>query len=355
MPGKHKNRQSYRDPEIPRGTRLSEAQRIEILTLFHRAKWNQSKIAKELQLARSTVQLTIKRGICTPTKPAGRPPMLTTRKRRRLVQRATQDALHRRMSYEEISQLEGISACRRTLTKAFEKEQYHRRKATEKPLLTPKHMDKRYIWADCHEHWDFDAWKWVDWTDEAIFRIGGFGDVWVTRKAEEKYEPSCLTPKFRHRPGLMVHGAISGISKGPLTIFDEGTKVNAQVYSHQVLPRVHQHIRQMERELGAFRGILMKDNASVHTAKYTRAWHAYYGFVKMVWPANSPDLNPIENVWRLLKYRIGKRFPKTIDELRQYLIEEWDKLTPEDYLKYIKEMPVRCQAVKQSTGGHTKW
>ncbi len=143
MPGKHKNRKSYRDLEVPRGTHLSEAQRIEILTLFHRAKWNQTRIAKELRLARSTVQLTIKRGICTPTKPAGRPLMLTTRKRHCLIQRATLDAFHRRMTYEEISQIEGISACRRTLTKAFEKEQYHRRKAAEKPLLTLSHMDRR--------------------------------------------------------------------------------------------------------------------------------------------------------------------------------------------------------------------
>ena len=355
MPGKHKNRQSYRDPDIPRGTRLSEAQTVEILTLFHRAKWNKTKIAKELNIAHSTVRLAIKRGICTPTKPTGRPPILTTRKRRRLVNRATLDAYHRRLTYEEIADIEGISACRRTLTKAFEKEQYHRRKAAEKPLLTPKHMERRTGFAYYHESWEWPMWKRVDWTDEATFRIGGFGDVWVTRTAEEKYDNSCLTPKFRHRPGLMVHGAISGVSKGPLTIFDEGTKVNAQVYSHQVLPRIHQHIRQMERELGAFRGILMEDNASVHTAAYTRAWHAYYGFNKMVWPANSPDLNPIENVWRLLKYRIGKRFPKNVAELRQYLLEEWDKLTPEDYLKYIKEMPARCQAVKLANGGHTKW
>jgi len=72
----------------------------------------------------------------------------------------------------------------------------------------------------------------------------------------------------------------------------------------------------MEKDLGAFRGILMEDNASVHTAAYTRAWHAYYGFNKMVWPANSPDLNLIENVWRLLKYRVGRRFPRTLDQLR---------------------------------------
>ena len=81
----------------------------------------------------------------------------------------------------------------------------------------------------------------------------------------------------------------------------------------------------------------------------------YFGFSKMEWPANSPDLNPIENVWRILKYRIGKRFPKTLDELRQYLIEEWDKLELKDFVHYIREMPERCQAVIDAKGGHTKW
>jgi transposase len=359
MPGQHKDRQRYRKPyrdsDILSGTHLSEAQRVEILTLFHRAGWNKTKIAKELQIAHSTVRLTIKRGICTPTKPIGRHVMLTARKRRRLIQYATKDALHRRLCYTEVAFLAGISACRRTLTKAFETKQYYRRKAAEKPLLTPIHMVKRTTFAELHKQWQFDMWKRVEWTDKAMIRIGGFGDIWVTRTAEEKYEPSCLTPKFRQRPGLMIHGSISGISKGPLTIFDPNEKVTAAVYSSKVLPRVHQHIREMERKLGAFRGILMEDNASVHTASLTQSWHAYYGFNKMVWPANSPDLNPIENVWRLLKYRIGKRFPKTNDELRQYIIDEWDKLTVDDYIKYIHEMPSRCKAVRDSNGGHTKW
>jgi len=198
-------------------------------------------------------------------------------------------------------------------------------------------------------------WKRVAWTDESMFRLGGFGDVYVTRKAEEKYDDACCVAKFRHQPGLMVAGAISGISKGPLVIFEESEKVTAQVYSSKVLPGLHRHIREMEKEIGTMRGILMEDNASVHTAKFTQAWHIYYGFNKMNWPANSPDLNPIENVWRLLKYRVGKRFPKTIDQLKQYLIEEWDKLTVDDYIKYVKEMPKRCKAVEDNNGGHTRW
>jgi hypothetical protein len=74
-------------------------------------------------------------------------------------------------------------------------------------------------------------WKRVDWIDESIIRLGGHGEVWITRTAEEKYELICCTPKFRHQPGLMVVGAISGISKGPLVIFEPGEKVTAQVYS----------------------------------------------------------------------------------------------------------------------------
>ncbi len=56
----------------------------------------------------------------------------------------------------------------------------------------------------------------------------------------------------------------------------------------------------------------------------------------MVWPAHTPYLNPIENVWRLLKYRVGKRCPRTDAEVRQFVEEEWEKLAVEDFEKYIK-------------------
>jgi len=60
-----------------------------------------------------------------------------------LVQHATQNAEQRRKTREEIAHELGINVCRRTLIKAFEKELYHRRKATLKPLLTEEHKKER--------------------------------------------------------------------------------------------------------------------------------------------------------------------------------------------------------------------
>ena len=132
-------------------------------------------------------------------------------------------------------------------------------------------------------------------------------------------------------------------------------KITAQVYSQRVLPSFYQFLRDIERDVGFMRAIHTGDNASIHAAQFTQSYHRWHGVDRMVWPAHSPDLNPIENVWRLLKYRIGKRFPKTDAEVRQYLLEEWEKLDLEDFRKYIESMSERCKAVIAANGGHTKW
>jgi transposase len=111
----------------------------------------------------------------------------------------------------------------------------------------------------------------------------------------------------------------------------------------------------MSSDGGCQQGIIMEDNASIHTARLTKAAYTIQCITWMVWPANSPDLNPIENVWRLLKYRIGKRFPRSDAEVRQFLQEEWAKLEVKDFVHYIEQMPERVQAVIAANGGHTKW
>lgn len=204
----------------------------------------------------------------------------------------------------------------------------------------------------------------------------------MTRKAEEKYLPECCIPKFRGYSSGQVWGIISRRQKGPLIYFEKdwlsakGT-VNSEAYIRRILPHIqdflrieaelhqrerqHQHQgqhwieRQSEHQGEGEQPIYIEDNNSIHTSRKTTSAYTAIGINKAEWPANSPDLNPIENVWRLLKYRVQKRYPHTEAELMQYVREEWDKIKTDDYLRYIRDMKQRCWAVIMAGGGHTKW
>ncbi len=77
------------------------------------------------------------------------------------------------------------------------------------------------------------------------------------------------------------------------------------------------------------------------------------------WPPNSPELNPIENLWALLKRRIRSRSPppKTLADLRIALEEEWANLAahPEDWRFFIESMPTRVHSVIAAHGFSTKF
>jgi len=103
-----------------------------------------------------------------------------TTDRKRLVAQATINIYYRRIIYKEIAKLEEIQACRCTLNVAFKKEQYHRRVATEKPLLTEAHKRARLAWALAHRDWPLWMWARALWTNKASFSTGGFRKVYVT-------------------------------------------------------------------------------------------------------------------------------------------------------------------------------
>jgi transposase len=70
----------------------------------------------------------------------------------------------------------------------------------------------------------------------------------------------------------------------------------------------------------------------------------------MDWPANSPDLNPIENIWSILKRAVSRREPQTVEELINVACDKWRKIPQAIIRKTITSMPKRMKQVISRKG-----
>jgi transposase len=108
-----------------------------------------------------------------------------------------------------------------------------------------------------------------------------------------------------------------------------------------------------------------QDNAKIHKSKSTVDWLLRHGIELLEdWPAHSPDLNPIEHVWALLKRKMAKDYPDiwelkrnqlNIAEFTSCLQSTWRSLDQADIDRLIDSMPRRLAAVKKARGWYTKY
>ena len=66
--------------------------------------------------------------------------------------------------------------------------------------------------------------------------------------------------------------------------------------------------------------------------------------------SNSPDLNPIENMWHVIKNNVEKRMPKNIEELKKFMVEEWDAISDKTVNNLVLSMENRCKLVLEENG-----
>ena len=77
---------------------------------------------------------------------------------------------------------------------------------------------------------------------------------------------------------------------------------------------------------------------------------------KLVWPANSPDLNPIENLWKIVKDLLRHHnMPKNKQEMIQLIKQVWDEVSLYQLRRLIANMSNRMRAVISTSGGSTRW
>jgi hypothetical protein len=103
--------------------------------------------------------------------------------------------------------------------------------------------------------------------------------------------------------------------------------------------------------------VFQQDNDPKHTAKKNKKYlenkSQSMGFRVMKWPSQSPDLNPIENLWRLIKTRLSKRLrkPPNLDVLFEIVKDEWKNIPQDSIDNVLNSMPQRCREVIAARGG----
>ncbi len=101
--------------------------------------------------------------------------------------------------------------------------------------------------------------------------------------------------------------------------------------------------------------IFQQDLAPAHSAKGTKSWFNDHGITVLDLPANSPDLNPIENLWDIVKRKMKDTRPNNTDDPKATIKATWASITPEQCHRLIDSMPRRIDAEIHAKGGPPKY
>ncbi len=145
--------------------------------------------------------------------------------------------------------------------------------------------------------------------------------------------------------------------KGPVHFLEKESRMNSDIYINQVLEELGLlFYKQYIRKKGPI--IWIDDGAGHYTSKISGAYCPRVGLIHLDWPTQSPHLNPIGNLWRIIKIRdcIKCHRIQSLKSMKGVIKEEWEKLMEEDFCAYIESSPKQCKLVILAQGGSiTYW
>lgn len=344
-----------------KGPELSEFQRGRICGLSIDAGWNHSQISRELGIPRQTIDNIVKafkeNGQTRPKPRSGRPPILTGRDERHLCYFVQKEAFEPMTVHREnLAQIVNKVSLT-TLRKALAKHGFFSCKPALKPFLSHLHKRRRLAWVSERMDWGEEQWNKIIWSDESRFTLRhNDGGVRVIRKRGDRLRSKYVLPTFKFGKGsIMVWGCFYGGGLGPLVTLKGSVNQDAYVncLSQKFLPWYNEL-----KEKHGHDFTFQEDGASCHTGSYATWWKKQAGIDCFeYWPAQSPDLNPIETLWYHLGRRIAKKRAQanSLDELEALIHQEWLNLDESIWKNLVKKMPERLQAVKKARGSHTKF
>jgi transposase len=153
----------------------------------------------------------------------------------------------------------------------------------------------------------------------------------------------------------MVWGAFSVRGKSELAFVTgrQDSTAHCETLSDTLLPFLHEHYLTED----GVEAVFQQDNASIHTSRETRRWLEEQDFEIMGWPAKSPDLNPIENLWGILVQKIyvgGKQY-KDEEALKVAILKAWDEIDQSTLNALINSMEKRLDECIKLKGAKTHY
>ena len=311
------------------------------------------EIARRVGISKSSVdravQLMKETGQYSSRKRSGRPRVTTSRDDSAIKRAVTKNPF---ISSEEIrAQLPNTAVSSRTIRRRLLVDfKLPSRRAARKPMLTEVQRKKRLVFCRKYKNWTERQWQNVMFSDESTFCQFGTHLHRVRRPTGLRYDQRFTVATMKHPQKVMVWGCFSAFGRGSLYFLPAGETINAKKYI-DILKNKLPHTMQIHNVT-----CFQHDGAPAHTAKIVKKWFSDNHIDVLDWPGNSPDLNPIENLWELMKRRLAKRCPKNMQDVRYWLTRIWcQELSKELCKKLVTSMQKRIKDVLRRKGQQTKY
>ena len=180
---------------------------------------------------------------------------------------------------------------------------YKRRMICKKITISRVNRDRRMGFCRQKLHWNVqNNWSSIIFSDETKIMLGRNGKVYVWRKPEERFRPDCIGQlddfETTCRASVMFWGCITYYGVEILVAIhgNMNTDKYISVLEDNLWPVVVRHFSDRP-------WIFQEDNAPCHVSLRANQWKEENGIRTLLWPPQSPDLNIIENVWKVVEYR----------------------------------------------------
>ena len=317
------------------------------------------KIASAVKTSRRTVERVLKQyretGDVTPGLHPGRPRKLDAREERILTR------IIRRQPFTRPNELKtalfetsGKKISEDTVRRTLSRSGLHPHKPRRKPAVTKAQREARLKWAEEYVQKPPKFWDSVIFSDETTVHVHeAYRGKWVWRFDHEELDPGFVQETKKFGGGkLKVWSCITSRGVGWMRGLPEG--LNSPTYTDILKKELAKTIKYY---FGPFKGVVFQqDGAGEHCGKVVLDHFDRQPYRVIDWPAHSPDLSPIENLWANLKERLDRKHPDlTKKTLWEVTWTEWDATDPATIRALFDSMPARLQAAINARGGYTHY